>query len=928
MKIKYLLLAFTFLIPLLSQQISADERAPKGKCYLGIGFVNGKSQVEDFAKKSGYNPVKFEIFERKDKKLYFTFGKIDEKLFKRNKSDGYLDEKFFCASGKGYLRRFNLTSEYKLIKGSKRFLDYQVDLQAALEPINTSKNTEDLANKKNETNVVQEATQENPQPPVVNSNYGINFGSSSSGIILNKQAEAFTIFKTYLDNKIQSTQAFNNVTKFKNINTTSSYNYASFSFGIFRNLKYQGYIKDLNGNLVLNPTMKPGVIALKLDNLSPASLSRSDSGDDNEEAKIFMNTMKQFELFPPMLDYAYIWGLKELKEISTSSNVTKIKFKYDPFLVQKLQNYDSFNYGARNYSGYGEPYNWDDCFRRLNIENVLYIFAPLSCMQYYNNTTKKIEFYSTITHDRQIGEFELLKEINILTLWDDPMDKEISNLNRMAKEYKINSKQPYVAFNINSSKTKICIVSQGDDDLNNLIKLHADKTVDKNNPTKVFNNLNDLYLEISAIKQEDCGNLIMTLDELAKLSGPIEDIKYSLANLEVINNFFTNDDLENSFMNLYAGLSTDEVEAIESVTSMEITPKNARYFKELENQFKENEILFSKNNFDIYKKTTNLIYGNTYLSNIISVLKYSGEISAKNIDVNSSLTMNSISNNFDNKIDLENADRLKIYHNLITNLNLNIDEIDQLFISLNLIQVNNLNSDKTFKELFRYYIRLISSSKETENPSNIDVKALINNNIMPDGLKINEYIVKLAKTKKQEAILAAQKAKEAEEKAKAEAELKAQEAGYASAKEYETALNEAEKQKQFEQDVQKAIKVGRNAKKQFSTEVYNAACKRNANICADNSDIINVHKGGAYFPPGCKRLAEQGAKYGDIDWGGWFDINFSKFRTGDSYHTKGTITFIDEVGKYQNGFGAMVKTRTYCEVDMVGGRGALRVWID
>ena len=914
------ILTFWVLSIILSQYSFSDERAPKGKCYLGIGFVNSKSQVEDFAKKSGYNPVNFEIFERQDKKLYFTLGKIDEKLYKRNKSDGYFDEKFFCASGKGYLRRFNLTSEYKLIKGSKRFLDYQVDLQAALKPY---ANSTEITKQKNKEILAKEEPKKDIQSSTLTSNnLEIDFGSSSSGIILNNQSEALTSFKIYLDNKIQSTKNLANLTRFRN--KDYSYKYASFSFGVFRNIKYEGYLTDLSGNLVLNPNAKPEIIALQIPDKAALSGNPKYQTGDSSEAKTFIDSLVEFNYYTTLLDYSFEWGQKELQSLYPSTYPKSAKFDFDPFV--SVWDPDSKKYDDRS----------QNCLEYLNLEKVLYLFAPISCMRYFNKATGKMTNWSW----RDKGSFELIKEINALTLWTDPMEKEINNLKRMAKEFKINPKNSFVTFNISDSKSKLCFASQGNDNLNNLIKLHVDKSIEKTQSVKVFDDLNSLYLEISQIKEEGCGNLVMTLESFAMLSGPMNDLKYSLANIEAINKFFTNEDLQESFINLYSGLTTKEVESLESITSMEITPKNAIYFKELENQFNNNGILFSKNNFDIYKKTTNQIYGNTYLSNIISILKYSAEIYKKNIDLNSPAFLSSINSNFTKMIDLKNIDKLKIYHNLITSLNLSLSEIDQLFTSLKLIQKNELSSGNTFDELFSYYISLIVSTKDIENTSTIDVKTLVNNNKAPDGLKINEYINKLANLKKAEEVLAAKKAKEAAEKAKAIAkeaadkaraadEIKAKEGGYASVEEYKNAVNEVEKQKKFDKDVQLAIKAGRMAaKRQFSEQVYRAACKKDIDVCSNNADVVNINYGGFFIPPGCKRLAESNAKYGDIDWGGWLDLNFGSFRTGTSFHDYGTITFIDNVGKYQNGFGAMVKTTTYCEVDMKGGRGALNVWVD
>lgn len=133
----------------------------------------------------------------------------------------------------------------------------------------------------------------------------------------------------------------------------------------------------------------------------------------------------------------------------------------------------------------------------------------------------------------------------------------------------------------------------------------------------------------------------------------------------------------------------------------------------------------------------------------------------------------------------------------------------------------------------------------------------------------------------------------------------------------EAARLEAEKKAKaakLEKDIEAAIAAGQNAKTvAASTEVYEAACKRNWKACADNGDYINIHGGPSKYR--CKSEAEKYAK-GEVDWGGWLDPNFGSYLTGNSIHTNGTITVIDDVAKFQNGFGAMLRTKTYCQINV------------
>jgi len=99
-------------------EILADKRAPRGECYISIGYVNDRAAVADFAKNSFIKSKDFELFERKDKKVYLTLGKIDENLFKKLQSQNKTYD-FNCSSGKGYEERLGLNSEFQIIGGNK-----------------------------------------------------------------------------------------------------------------------------------------------------------------------------------------------------------------------------------------------------------------------------------------------------------------------------------------------------------------------------------------------------------------------------------------------------------------------------------------------------------------------------------------------------------------------------------------------------------------------------------------------------------------------------------------------------------------------------------------------------------------------------------------------------------------------------------------
>ena len=121
-----------------SEQLIADERAKKGKCYITTGYVENKSLVEAAAKKLYINFSDFELFERKDKKIYLTIGKAEKKLFDKLKSDAKTYD-FNCSQGKGFQKRYSFDENFKLVEGRKKFIDFESDYYAVIAPIEAEK---------------------------------------------------------------------------------------------------------------------------------------------------------------------------------------------------------------------------------------------------------------------------------------------------------------------------------------------------------------------------------------------------------------------------------------------------------------------------------------------------------------------------------------------------------------------------------------------------------------------------------------------------------------------------------------------------------------------------------------------------------------------------------------------------------------------
>jgi len=87
------------------------------------------------------------------------------------------------------------------------------------------------------------------------------------------------------------------------------------------------------------------------------------------------------------------------------------------------------------------------------------------------------------------------------------------------------------------------------------------------------------------------------------------------------------------------------------------------------------------------------------------------------------------------------------------------------------------------------------------------------------------------------------------------------------------------------------------------------ACKADWTKCVDNSEMANNFDGYHKAEYACKRQATDLAKYGTPEWP-WFA--FGSFYPGPN---TGTVTLIERDAKFQNGFGAMARSRVECQYD-------------
>ena len=157
--------AFILLICVSSFSIQADERAKKGKCYLTGGFGENQQAAIKLAQTFNLNHQSFELFERKDKKIYVTVGKIDTKLFEKLKLDNKIPEGYYCSSGKGFQKRYNFTSDYRIFPGEKRFIDSETEFNKVfnMTTMNYSLTSEKDDSLSNQGNLIDTGSRKNKQ---------------------------------------------------------------------------------------------------------------------------------------------------------------------------------------------------------------------------------------------------------------------------------------------------------------------------------------------------------------------------------------------------------------------------------------------------------------------------------------------------------------------------------------------------------------------------------------------------------------------------------------------------------------------------------------------------------------------------------------------------------------------------------------------
>jgi hypothetical protein len=132
----------------------------------------------------------------------------------------------------------------------------------------------------------------------------------------------------------------------------------------------------------------------------------------------------------------------------------------------------------------------------------------------------------------------------------------------------------------------------------------------------------------------------------------------------------------------------------------------------------------------------------------------------------------------------------------------------------------------------------------------------------------------------------------------------------------ENKLNQI-KQAAIKKEKDEAAKMGMSVAQYRSYKGKVKFCKKDWKQCEDNAMLINEYSGMYKVKAGCQVEANSRAKYGKPDWS-W--VPFGTYYKGKNYVDTGLVEVVDNTVKFQNGFGAMKKSRVSCVYDLKSNR--------
>ena len=698
-----LLTAASIFLLLMGSNLLADERAPKGKCYLAIGYVNNKAEVKEFILKNKYDPSLYEVFERSDKKLYFTFGKMDKKLFDTVKQRGMLSDKFFCASGKGFNIRYNLDENLELFGGrgskreaQKRFIDTTFDLENILKKYETISTSPSSTVSNNSIVDNTSSSSLNSEAPKI----AQMFGSSENGKIFREQYQEFEDFVRLLDQSFQSSKQSDVGSYFQLADEKNRSFRVSLTWGIYINENFDDFLVDIDGNKFINPKAE-----LRTDLIS--------IGNANDDFPVWNN---------------FRFYLKQFKEQRIFSNA--LDMMAAELEAKALNYYDSsaMTKGKKTSTRYTKLSDWKfilgsasdkRCkpFIREDFKSSYLIIAPIACVISYEKGDMTQLYWP------DVAKLKKIDEVNLLTHLKKGVNERIMAYADLSKSFITDPSNNFTFFSINSGSSKVCSVKFNDGQNSDEIIAHLETKLEDNFKLNTFSSINDLFLEVTQIQEVGCDTLLVNLDEFSKLAKAVNTETYSIMNYSVIDNLFNLNDAQQTYAKVYQGASPAKIANLESITKMDISANNIQYFLELEKQYKLLNLEFNSTNFELVQTISKRIFSNAYISNMLKVTREIQNFRDLGYDLTDPSVFSQVSNIFKNngiKVS-KTQNQLEIYSSLLTAKT--PEEINDIFKTLK--KVSDLRRETNFDDLYKFYNLQLEVAQSKSLTINAHIDALI-----------------------------------------------------------------------------------------------------------------------------------------------------------------------------------------------------------
>jgi hypothetical protein len=89
-------------------------------------------------------------------------------------------------------------------------------------------------------------------------------------------------------------------------------------------------------------------------------------------------------------------------------------------------------------------------------------------------------------------------------------------------------------------------------------------------------------------------------------------------------------------------------------------------------------------------------------------------------------------------------------------------------------------------------------------------------------------------------------------------------------------------------------------------------CRTDWTKCANDAELVDKYSGWTRVETECKSEADSRARYKTV----WPPVPFGTFLKGNENVTSGIVVAIESDAQFQNGFGAMVRSRVACTYDL------------